>query len=331
MTTNKIIASIIIPVYNVEQYIKDCLDSIFVYQEISYPIEVIVVDDGSTDRCPDILNEYKKYHEFLLITKENAGVGCARNTGIDAANGKYLLFLDSDDYFVPGSLDSLFAYLAVSDEDIVEYDYIVSNEYKGSPFTKKEITSIDRGQGQKIFAVWEKDGFYRPMPCMRAVSRKMIISNMLYFYPGIFHEDEEWSPRIFAFASSVRYLPLIIYVYRIREGSAMSKKTRKHYMDIFFIIDSLYEFSCKGDLSEQYIESLRHIISFLYFTIIKVIRLNGLYDKEIICKLEERKKMTCYSSILHKKYFFRYIINIFGIKKFYILKYSFRDFINNYK
>ena len=102
-------------------------------------------------------------------------------------------------------------------------------------------------------------------------------------------------------------------------------------MDIFFIIDSLYEFSCKGDLSEQYIESLRHIISFLYFTIIKVIRLNGVYDKEIICKLEERKKMTCYSSILHKKYFYRYIINIFGIKKFYVLKYSFRDFTNNYK
>lgn len=321
----EILASIIIPVYNVEKYIKECLDSIFVYQQISYPIEVIVVDDGSTDRCPDILNEYKKHHEFLLITKDNAGIGCARNTGIDAANGKYLLFMDSDDYFVPGSLDSLLTYLAVSDEDIVEYDYIVYNESNGSPFTKKEISSIDSGPGQKTFAVWEKDGFYRPMVCMRAVSRNMIISNKLYFYPGIFHEDEEWSPKIFAYAESVRYLPLKIYVYRIREGSCTTTKNNKHYNDMLKCVDSLCKFSKTKNLHPEYVKAIRRDTVFLYFYALKKIKLNGDYNVELIRELEKLKEVISFSEDFHRRIIYKYIIDKFGIKIFYIFKYGYKN------
>ena len=240
---NEILLSIIIPVYNVELYLKECLDSIFLHQKISREIEVIAVNDGSTDRSGEILNEYKKQHDFILFDQENKGLSCARNSGIKTAKGKYLLFMDSDDCFMPDALDQILSYLAKTDAELIEFNYKVLNPAEPKLKLKYKCPAIVSGSGQEVFCAWEKSGFYRPMVWTKAVSRKMIVLNQLYFYPGIYHEDEEWSPKVFAHAGCVCYLPLELYVYRIREGSNMSKKTRKHYMDMLIVIDSLCKFT----------------------------------------------------------------------------------------
>lgn len=331
MENTAILASMIIPVYNVESYLKECLDSIFLHQKISYPMEVIIVNDGSTDGSLAILDEYKKQYDFILINQENTGVSSARNAGIKIAKGKYLLFMDSDDYLVPNALDKLLVYLSKADVDLVEFDYEILNQ-TGLDLKPEPIEpGVLSGKGEDIFCEWRKMGLYRVAVWTKAVRREMVISNRIYFYSGIFYEDEEWCPKLFAYAKSVSYLPIRLYVYRIRGGSNTSKKTRKHNMDLFLIIDSLYEFSCKDDLTEKYIKCLRYIISVLYFSIIKGIRPNGEYDEELISKLEERKNMIVYSHDLHRKYLYRFIINIFGIKRFYVFKYGFKDFIKNYK
>ena len=323
----EIIASIIIPVYNVESYLKNCLDSIFVKQEINLPIEVIVVNDSSTDGSLNILNEYKKQHDFILITQDNSGLGSARNTGINQSHGKYLMFMDSDDYFVPDSLHLLLNYLAVSEEDIVEYDYKTCNEAQSRSFDKKMISPVEYGTGQEVFAIWEKNGFYRPMVWVRAVSREMIVSNKLYFYPGIFHEDEEWSPKIFAYASTVRFLPLVIYVYRIRDGSCTACKTIKHYIDLLKCIEKLKEFSISQNFSLEYNKAIWRIIIYFYFMVIKKIKFNGKFNEDLISELERNKDLIRFSEDFHRRFFYRLIIDKLGIKTFYILKYGYKDFL----
>jgi glycosyltransferase involved in cell wall biosynthesis len=327
MDNTCILASIIIPVYNTAPYIEECLDSIFVCQKTNHMIEVIVVNDASTDGSLDILNEYRKRHDFILITQESSGAGGARNTGINAAHGKYLLFMDSDDYLVPYSLDALLAYLAVSEDDVVQYDYKVYNEAKRGFSTNKRPPIVEYGTGQDVFAVWEENGFYRPMVWITAVSREMVISNKLYFYPEIFHQDEEWSPKIYAYANSVRYLPLVIYVYRIREGSSIANKTLKHYMDLLKCVDSLNEFSTSQNFSTGYIKALRRNFAFLYFSMIKSIKFDGDYNQYLISELEKRRGMIRFSKDFHRRTFCKYIIDTLGIKNFYILKYGYKDFL----
>lgn len=322
---DKILLSIIIPVYNVEEYLKECLDSIFVHQKISHPIEIIAVNDGSTDGSLNILNEYKKQHDFIVITQKCSGPGGARNTGIKLAQGKYLLFIDSDDYLVPEVLETLLIYLSSAKTDVIEFDY---KEFHGTESVlnpRINTSSVISGAGQEVFSSWIKSDFYRGMIWTRAVSRELIVSNHLFFYEEIYHQDAEWSPKVFAYAKTVTYLPLNVYVYRIREGSISSKKTQKHYLDLITIIDSLYKFACDGDFSADYINALMCNMSFLYFYTIRGIKITGEYDQHMISILEKNKSLITYSNNMRRKYLYKWIIYKFGIKTFYKFKYGFRE------
>ena len=327
LENNDIVASIIVPVYNVEQYLKECLDSIFVHQKISYPIEVIVVNDGSDDGSLNFLNEYKKEHYFILINQENKGLSIARNTGIKASNGKYLLFMDSDDYFVPNALDKLLKYLSDNNIDLVEFNYDTDNETEKHVRHKKRITNVVSGSGQDVFCAWGNSGFYRPNVWTRAVTREMVVSNELYFYPGIYYEDGEWSPKLFAYAKTAIYLPIDVYVYRIREGSITSEKTKKHYLDLITIVDSLYKFACDGDFSVDYTNALMRNISFFYFYSIRGIKITGEYNQYMISFLEKNRKFANYSTQIHRKYLYKWVIYRFGIKRFYKFKYGLSNFL----
>jgi len=327
--TKGIIASIIIPVYNVESYLKECLDSIFVHQKISCQIEVVIINDGSTDCSLVMLDEYKKRYDFILINQRNAGLSNARNTGIKAAKGKYLLFIDGDDYLEPYSLNSLLDYLSFSDDDIVQYDYKVCNDAERSFSHNRRPPVVQCGKGQDVFAVWEKNGFYRPMVWITAVSREMVVSNKLYFYPGILNEDEEWSPKIYAYADSVCYLPLVVYVYRVRENSCSTNKSPRNFMDLLKCIDSLMEFSDSQDFSPEYIRAVRRNFAFLYFSMIKNIKFDGCYNADLISELEKRRDIIRFSKDFHRRIFYKYIIDTLGIKNFHVLKYGYKDFLHD--
>lgn len=328
---DEIVLSVIIPVYNVEKYLKECLDSIFVHQQINDQIEVIVVNDGSTDGSLCILEEYKKNHDFILITQKSSGPGGARNTGIKSAQGRYLLFIDSDDFIVPGALGKLLIYLSTSKTDIIEFDYKVFNDTDRVYNPRINCPSVTSGSGQEVFCSWIKSGFYNEVIWTRAVSRELIISNHLFFYPEIYHQDVEWSPKVFAYAKSVCYFQHVLYVYRIRDGSITSTKTQKHYYDLLKVIDSLYVFSCNTGFSARYISALRCELSFLYFSIIKGIKLTGKYDEKLVSMLNKNKELLNFSEKRHRKYLYKWIIDKFGIKTFYIYKYGLRDLLKKYK
>lgn len=114
--------SVVIPVYNAEKYLRQCLDSI-VNQNLSCQLEVIAVDDGSTDGSADILKEYEKKGMVTVIRKENGGQSSARNAGLEAAHGKYLMFADADDYLLDGCLENVLQKALKEECDIVQVQY----------------------------------------------------------------------------------------------------------------------------------------------------------------------------------------------------------------
>ncbi|MDA3769093.1 glycosyltransferase family 2 protein [Streptococcus thermophilus] len=107
--------SVIVPVYNVESYLERCINSLL--NQTYSNLEIILIDDGSTDRSGQICDQYKNRDEFVVIHKENAGLGMARNTGLDVATGKYIIFVDSDDYIDNNMIQSLYEEIQKTSSD----------------------------------------------------------------------------------------------------------------------------------------------------------------------------------------------------------------------
>ena len=139
MTHKEISISIIIPVYNVERYLPVCLESIV--QQSMDDYEVILVDDGSTDSSGPICNEYADRHpQFRVIHQQNQGISAARNAGVVESKGKYLLFLDSDDFLVPNSLSKLLELANKNDLDVLGFNLIyVAEDCNESPVKQIKI------------------------------------------------------------------------------------------------------------------------------------------------------------------------------------------------
>ena len=121
--------SVIVPVYNVEKYLSKCVDSLLNQNLLPEEYEIILVDDGSTDRSGDICDEYAMHHSNVkAIHQQNGGLSVARNTGIQVAAGKYVQFVDSDDYLEPNVLKSLVEKMKLEDLDVLRFNYRNVNE-----------------------------------------------------------------------------------------------------------------------------------------------------------------------------------------------------------
>ncbi len=296
-------------------------------EEAARLTEVIVVNDGSTDCTGEILKNYRQAGRqagipLIVIEKENGGLSSARNAGLDAACGRYVFFVDSDDYLTDGSVEKLICFLVDCDADVVEFNgyFNIDGSIKSSIRDARAVGVC--GKGQKVWANLQKQSCFDVMVWLRCVSRELLILNELYFLEGIIHEDEEWTPRVFSYADNVTYLDDYIYVYRQRSGSIMaSPKTHKNFVDMIKILDSLTEFAQKQHLSGEFSRGLLNLTSDMYFETIKGIKRGNVYDIELISELEKRLSYAHYSSKFNRKYFYRYFIHIFGLKAFYVLKY----------
>lgn len=190
--------SIIIPVYNVEKYIDECLMSI-VEQNVEN-IEVILINDGSTDNSGIICEEYcKKYRYITLYNQENQGLSMARNQGMSLASGKYILFLDSDDYLVKDTLKALVDFLAESEEDVIVGKYDRYNE-QTLQYKETAIESLEKYKqydSLELYINLAKDDLYWFQVAVAIVNREFIIKNQLSFKRGIYCEDELWAVKLF--------------------------------------------------------------------------------------------------------------------------------------
>lgn len=223
--------SIVIPAYNVEQYIGNCLDSIFSQQIETDRLEVIVVNDGSKDKTEDIIKQYASKHPNLIyISQENQGQSVARNNGLNHATGDLIWYVDSDDATTENSIQTIFSYFEkYPNADFLTFDRI---HYDLSDGTKKYCKSwSEKYWGWNLKNrnnIYEKpfsgiDAHKRLMasvPWFHVFKRDFLIKNNLFFTPNLINEDDEISMRYYFFAKEVRYIPFAHYVYSaMRPGS----------------------------------------------------------------------------------------------------------------
>lgn len=219
--------SIIIPVYNVEAYIEECLDSVVAQSDAKANIECIVVDDCSPDGSMDIVrrfvDSYQGAVQFRLLRhEENRGLSAARNTGIDAATGDYLLFVDSDDYLSADCLSTLVSGFDLCPEaDVVQANNLWGVGMKSLCYHTSRPYVLTGGQA------CVESLLFNCIPIMawnKLVNRQFVLSHKLYFIEGIIHEDNPWTYQLMSEVSTVVVLPQVTYYYRYVATSITNDK-----------------------------------------------------------------------------------------------------------
>ena len=203
--------SVIIPIYNVQEYIEECLVSAM--RQTLQDIEIICVNDGTKDNSMDIVYKLAEEDErIIIIEKENGGLSSARNAGLEKASGEYVYFLDSDDYIAENMLEYLYAECVQGDLDNIYFDaesffeneelekqYRHYKDYYRRPSMFNEIVS-----GPQLFADMENKGFFRPSACLQMPRRDLLLKHHIFFYDGIVHEDNLFSLLVIFSAQRVR-------------------------------------------------------------------------------------------------------------------------------
>lgn len=237
--------SVIVPVYNVEKYIRKCLDSL-VNQTLE-DMEIIVVNDGSKDASIDIVKEYvEKYNNIKLYEKENGGLSDARNYGLQFATGKYIAFLDSDDYVDVNLYKRMYEKSKKEDSDMVECNFYWTYDKKN----KKDIGQKYKGQKEMFekarVVAWNK------------LYKKEVLDNAKVQFPkGLRYEDVEFFYKLIPHIENVSFVkePLIYYVQRKQSiVNTQNEKTK----DIFTVLENVIAYYKEHNLYEEYKEVIEY-------------------------------------------------------------------------
>ncbi len=230
--------SIIVPVYNVQDYLDDCLKSL--QGQFIEDYEVICVNDGSTDRSRAILAEWEgRLPQMKVIDRENGGLSAARNTGLEAAKGDYVLFVDGDDWVEPNMLNALAQ--AIDVEDMVCF------ACRRTDSGTHDILPAEESNGWEYYNRHALEHREVPFVCVwqRCYRRQFLVGNGLRFREGILHEDNEFTPRACLNAKSVKVIPDVLYNYRVREGSIMTTRGLRSKESLVVIGNELSEWFAK--------------------------------------------------------------------------------------
>lgn len=216
--------SVIVPIYNTEKYLEECLSSL--EKQTLKDIEVILVNDGSTDDSGIIAKEYADRNEnFILIERENGGLSAARNTGLGRARGEYVYFLDSDDYLVEYALERIYMKAQQDDLDVLKFSAYTFEEPSrelswtsdGGYKYKGKYKYIYRGMDALQMFIDNNDNI--PNCGLIFTKRETIVKNNLYFYEGIVYEDNLFHLQLLSLSDRVEIMNEPLHCRRYRAGS----------------------------------------------------------------------------------------------------------------
>lgn len=255
--------SVIIPVYNVEQWIKRCLESVYCQNLDEKDFEVLIVNDGTKDNSIEIVENFASVTSNIrIIHQKNQGLSAARNTGLANAVGEYVWFLDSDDCIEPNSLKFLLKHAIEHRLDVLCFGLNLMHDDG-----RKEQFDIPFVEGVMNGSSFISRVAMPPAAWCALYRRNFLIENKLEFMVGVLHEDQEFTPRAYYLANRIEYIPTVVYNYAQRDGSIMKsdKNARKKAVDLLKICDSLYDFVQKNvDTKEFAYCSMMNKISFAF-------------------------------------------------------------------
>lgn len=276
--------SIIVPVYNVELYLRKCLDSL-----VKQPLdnfEIVCINDGSTDNSLKILEEYKeRYPEIVKIyNKQNGGLSDARNYGLKKAEGKYVGFVDSDDWVDKNMFKVLLDEIQSKNCDVVVCNYV-------EVYKDKNIEIVDCFESYKLLyeaCIWNK-----------IFNKSLFTDNDIYFPKGVWYEDNGTTYRLLAMAKSVSHVNMSLYYYRKnRQGSIMNSQKSNKIYDIYEIGNILYKYY----LSNNFDETLNKQMEYIFIKNIFFRHVNKIISLELPNIFKIRKKLKFHCRYLSEKF-----------------------------
>ena len=261
--------SVIIPVYNVEKYLPQCLDS--VCNQSFRDIEIICVNDGSSDKSSDILNDYaEKDDRFKIINQSNQGLAAARNTGLTYAKGRYIYFIDSDDYIELDTLEKLYNNAISNNSDVVLFKFKTVDDFKnihkrGIEF---KIDSIFGDIDYNNFTFTYRDVKRHVMnsafsACLKLYKKEFIDTIDFTFPEGLNFEDVPVHVKVMIEANRLSFVPESLYNYRSNPDSILNSNTNG--FDIFKVIDLVEEYL----IENNYYDELEN--EFIFFKIAQIL------------------------------------------------------------
>ncbi len=277
--------SLIIPVYNVRDYLRKCLDSVVAQ---TYPrLEVIIVNDGSPDDSLEIIQEYTaRYPHFQCFTIENRGQGGARNYGLEQATGEYIAFLDSDDYIAENCMERLMTAAQETDSDIVAcncYDVREDGSVLAAYWNQYRNATTSLTQEPEIL-------FNRVSPWGKLFKRELL--NGFFFASRVWYEDMRLIPKLYLPAQRVTYIEDFLFFYVQREGSTMNNRNMEKNLEIISAFEDLLSYYREQGAYETYRDALEFLVieHIAVAGISRVAMGKGESRRRVIGKLQEYLK-----------------------------------------
>lgn len=274
MDLKKPMISIILPVYNVEDYLRECLESLLAQTYKNF--ELIIINDGSTDNSLSIINEYEnKFEQIKIITQKNKGLSEARNAGYSSIKGKYTYFLDSDDFILEETFENLISLAEDNQLDLVKFDAYSFTE-KNLDFKMTNYSSKKYLQENKVYnrneylKAIEKN--FMPAVWMYLIKTEIIKNNDLAFKKDLLHEDEIFTVQLLKYCNRIMYDSNQYFRRRYRKNSIMTGNITKNIkstqakLQIIKIFKDLMDMSPDDKLYNQFVKMRQNeIFTVLFF------------------------------------------------------------------
>ena len=307
--------SVIIPVYNVEKYLKRCLDSIINQGFTDY--ELLLIDDGSSDNSGLICDKYSLKYPFInVIHQKNGGISKARNRGIESAKGNYLIFIDSDDYIAQKSLEQIANELKTShlpdllitqihkfnDNCITSYSDLNLFKNSSSTANKEEVINKLFNYSETIWPAWRY-----------IVKRTFVEKHHMRFPESYLHEDMDWTTKIFLLAETVKITNLSCYFHRLNNKTSITNnRNLQNSLDIITLIALNIQFISENSYHSKSKNAIIKRLTKSFFTAIKDYEQLKKIDKEKIKKLIYQNKKN-FKKNMHNRYLIFFLsTNLFG-------------------
>lgn len=237
---NNIKVSIVIPVYNTEQYVRTAVESIT--DQTLKELEILIINDGSVDKSIDILEELATLDNRIQIYSQiNQGQSVARNTGITYAKGEYIYFMDSDDFLEKDTLELCYQKCEKEQLDFVFFDadiFFDDNIQRAPILSYKRTMKLDSRVyiGSKAFKIQLDHKVFTPSPCLSFIRKSFLEKHNLQFYPGILHEDQLFTALLYLYSEKTACIQRSFFHRRMRENSIMTSKFSSRNLHGYLIV-----------------------------------------------------------------------------------------------
>ena len=241
--------SVIVPVFNTDAYLRQCMDSLVA--QTFRDFEVIVVDDGSTDDSPNVVAEYAERFDWVsIITKPNGGLGDARNAGIGAAHGEYLSFVDGDDYVSPYMLEHAYGRAVATDADVVVFQMMGFDSETGRefPYTEGPLDLYGASLAEQPALLVSAS----PSVCNKLFRRRLFTDHEMEFPVRMTFEDLATTCCLFAFANRIEKVEEFLYFYRRARSGSITSTFGAHYEHLIDALEIIYRRLAADDLVEKF-------------------------------------------------------------------------------